>query len=369
MYRQGGVWLLLFALCFSRVEAVSCFHLWHDGRLFDSDHSPRCCEGFVFWSWGQCLALALDPSDPYAGTAHMPIGYLLLHFEFWWNICVFWIILRAVAKKCCPRVATRIERACPRCCCSWACFCWCPRRLSDTYLRARNGYTLIPVAAAAGELAQTAAAAPTVIPVAAAAGELAQAAAATPADSAIAQFDVGEEAKIMFHGTDSRSAQLIATRQRFRRSASGLLGEGIYVTSSLQKAQGYRTHHPNAKQVGGEHRNLPLLNGDPDPGCILACRVRLGACKTLDRDSPTDEFKGWDSDFNSAFSAGCPCCPVHGNDCPGHTSKGHRPEVLGLTPCRGRCATGWRRCPYANSAFEEYCVSPDASNLNLTMRH
>ena len=34
----------------------------------------------------------------------------------------------------------------------------------------------------------------------------------------------GEEVQVMFHGTDSRSAQLIACSQRFRRSAGGLLG-------------------------------------------------------------------------------------------------------------------------------------------------
>ena len=52
---------------------------------------------------------------------------------------------------------------------------------------------------------------------------------------------------------------------------------------------------------------------------------------------------------------GCPCCPEHGEDCPGHTLRGHSP-LAGTTPCLGRCAAGFRKCPRANSAFEEFCV-------------
>lgn len=197
----------------------------------------------------------------------------------------------------------------------------------------------------------------------------------------------GEEVTVMYHGTDSRAAQLIASSQRFRRSANtGLLGSGIYVTRSRQKAEGYRVHHPNAGQVGGGEHNLPLPSGEPDPGCILRFRVRLGACKKFRRDCPVEELQrseAWheqeipdliktDSmkaaaaaagmeriDYNSAYSRGCPCCPEHGEDCPGHTLRGHSP-LAGARPCLGRCPAGFRKCPLANSAFEEFCVyNPD----------
>eukprot|EP01047_Picozoa_sp_COSAG01_P003854 COSAG01_NODE_120_length_25409_cov_20.648572_2_plen_1795_part_00 len=59
--------------------------------------------------------------------------------------------------------------------------------------------------------------------------------------------------------------------------------------------------------------------------------------------------------YNSAHSAGCPCCPDHGEDCPGSPKNGHI-VPHGVTPCEGRCRTGFRVCPRANSAWEEFCV-------------
>ena len=50
----------------------------------------------------------------------------------------------------------------------------------------------------------------------------------------------GEEVTVMFHGTDTRAAQLICCSQRFRPSETGLLGKGIYMTQTRQKAEGYR---------------------------------------------------------------------------------------------------------------------------------
>jgi hypothetical protein len=184
----------------------------------------------------------------------------------------------------------------------------------------------------------------------------------------------GEEVAAMFHGTDSRAAQLIAAAQRFEASDDGLLGPGVYLTRTRQKAEGYRVHHPGAEVT----RNLPLFSGEPDPGCVLQCRVRLGVCKTLHRDDPRHALTSWhdtpvpkrtQSDtvkgaveraprqirYNSAYSRGCDCCPVHGENCPGHPDRGHKFQ-MGQQPCLGRCKTGLRNCPRANSTFEEFCV-------------
>ena len=98
----------------------------------------------------------------------------------------------------------------------------------------------------------------------------------------------------MYHGTDSHAAQLIVRSQRFRPSGTGLLGEGVYVTLNQQKAEGYRVWHPNAPgQAGGRRTNPPLANGEPDPGCILRFRVRLGACKRMTRDMPAAALQTW----------------------------------------------------------------------------
>lgn len=194
----------------------------------------------------------------------------------------------------------------------------------------------------------------------------------------------GEELTVMYHGTDSRAAQLICCKQLFRPSKGGLLGDGIYMTQTRQKAEGYRIHHPNAGAVGSNAYNGLLTSGEADPGCILQFRVRLGACKHFSRDPkihPVSEFKTWhdrsiltttssirkaavsagvrsnEIRYNSAFSGpGCPCCPIHGINCPGSPNKGHRP-LPGVEPCEGRCrAAAIRTCPKANVSFEEFCV-------------
>ena len=67
----------------------------------------------------------------------------------------------------------------------------------------------------------------------------------------------------MYHGTDSRAAQLIACSQRFRPSVGGMLGDGVYVTRTRQKAEGYRIHHPNSTS---SRHNLVRPAGQPDPG-------------------------------------------------------------------------------------------------------
>ena len=53
-----------------------------------------------------------------------------------------------------------------------------------------------------------------------------------PASLMVSEYS-GEEASDMYHGTDSRSAQLIVRSQRFRISAdpSGLLGKGVYINA------------------------------------------------------------------------------------------------------------------------------------------
>ena len=64
-----------------------------------------------------------------------------------------------------------------------------------------------------------------------------------------------------------------------------MLGEGVYVTRDKSKAEGYRTHHPNAS-AGAAPVNPLLQSGEPDPGCILEFRARIGVCKTFTRDGP-----------------------------------------------------------------------------------
>jgi hypothetical protein len=198
----------------------------------------------------------------------------------------------------------------------------------------------------------------------------------------------GEEFTDMFHGTNSRAAQLIVRSQRFEPSKTGMLGKGVYITSSREKAETYRDYHPNAKAVGGKSRNDPLPNGAPDIGCVLKFRARMGVCKTLAVGDPLmrcwhdaeveeeilsrsraakraaatanakfaedlelarpyaqrflsvvdrqltqkDDAEALQLRFvyNSAFSAGCPCTP--------------------------RCNKGMNSCPKANGVLEEWCI-------------
>eukprot|EP01048_Picozoa_sp_COSAG05_P004763 COSAG05_NODE_268_length_12518_cov_6.452774_8_plen_509_part_00 len=173
----------------------------------------------------------------------------------------------------------------------------------------------------------------------------------------------GQEVAIMYHGTDSRAAQLIVAGQRFKPSTEGLLGNGVYVTRTRQKAEGYRIHHPN----GASPTNAPLPSGAPDPGCILQFRARLGCCRTFTRQDALPmqrAHEAWHGQevraeditpqiqaaasaagiqvlrYNSAFSAGCACCPRHGEGCPGNPDKDERIILPpGKEPCDGRCHT------------------------------
>ena len=187
----------------------------------------------------------------------------------------------------------------------------------------------------------------------------------------------------MYHGTSSRFAQLIVAGQRFRRSkktSSSMFGEGVYVTRDKWKAEGYRTHHPNT--AVGAAANPLLQSGEPDPGCILEFRARIGVCKEFTRDGPGpshSSYFSWHDDevpesmrttsmeravtaahlpeltYNSAFTAGCSCCKDHGAGCPGSPEKGHHHQPPGQDPCKGRCETG-NRCKTANSSREEFCI-------------
>ena len=137
-----------------------------------------------------------------------------------------------------------------------------------------------------------------------------------------------------------------------------------------------RVHHPFAGMTGKSDRNPPLPSGDPDPGCILQFRVRLGICKEFGLADPVESFDTWHGEevpesewtvavreamakgnrktvrYNSAHSAGCSCCTQHGEGCPGSAKFGH---ILpsGVRSCGGRCGVGFRSlvdaCPTANS--------------------
>lgn len=101
-----------------------------------------------------------------------------------------------------------------------------------------------------------------------------------PTNSLPARTYSGDVVTVMYHGTDARAAQLIATSQQVLPSSQGLLGAGICITHNRQKAEGYHIHPPNASSVAHTtselHVNLPLRSGDPDPGCILRFQVLLG---------------------------------------------------------------------------------------------
>ena len=142
----------------------------------------------------------------------------------------------------------------------------------------------------------------------------------------------------------------------------------------------YKTNVPLACPRGAHtSSNLPLFSGEPDPGCILQFRVRLGVCRTVARHEPREDLSTWhdtavpalqrsgtvedavekaprEIHYNSAYSGpGRDCCAVHGENCPGTPSKGH-PFQMGEQACSGRCRAGVRQCPRANCSFEEFCI-------------
>lgn len=53
---------------------------------------------------------------------------------------------------------------------------------------------------------------------------------------------------VMYHGTSSRCAQSILS-QGFRQSPDGMLGPGVYLSRSLEKASRYPINHPEWDRV------------------------------------------------------------------------------------------------------------------------
>ncbi|KAK7938719.1 hypothetical protein WMY93_002045 [Mugilogobius chulae] len=49
---------------------------------------------------------------------------------------------------------------------------------------------------------------------------------------------------LMYHGTSSKNAQSILSSGRFKPSSGGILGPGVYLCGTLQKASRYPTGHP-----------------------------------------------------------------------------------------------------------------------------
>ena len=88
--------------------------------------------------------------------------------------------------------------------------------------------------------------------------------------SLAADVYAGREETEMFHGTDSHAAQLIVRGQRFRPSATGMLGAGVYVTRSRRKAEGYRTdlyrntpESLDSRVLGEEYMRTASVSGTP----------------------------------------------------------------------------------------------------------
>lgn len=75
----------------------------------------------------------------------------------------------------------------------------------------------------------------------------------------------GKKSYIMYHGTSFQSALLIL-QNGFRQSQKGMLGPGVYVTRSFQKATAY----PKTLQMG----DVPV---------VLLVRVRVGKVKRIDK--------------------------------------------------------------------------------------
>ena len=98
-----------------------------------------------------------------------------------------------------------------------------------------------------------------------------------------------EEFQLMFHATSSAAASAIVQSQTFRRSGSGSVGPGVYLSKDRAQAEGYR------KPLG--------------TGSVLKCRVKLGVCIQLrDQDGRTDPLmKTWHSH----------CLPCRGCSLPG----------------------------------------------------
>ncbi|XP_056325288.1 grass carp reovirus (GCRV)-induced gene 2q [Danio aesculapii] len=81
----------------------------------------------------------------------------------------------------------------------------------------------------------------------------------------------GRRSYIMYHGTTMAKALQIQ-RQGFMRSADGMLGPGVYVSRSKEKASRYPIQETTKRQLTGEHCSL----------AILKLRVRVGKVKRID---------------------------------------------------------------------------------------
>ncbi|NP_001232919.1 grass carp reovirus (GCRV)-induced gene 2q isoform X1 [Danio rerio] len=81
----------------------------------------------------------------------------------------------------------------------------------------------------------------------------------------------GQRSYIMYHGTTMAKALQIQ-RQGFMRSADGMLGPGVYVSRSKEKASRYPLNETTKRLLTGEH--CPLA--------ILKLSVRVGKVKRID---------------------------------------------------------------------------------------
>jgi hypothetical protein len=106
----------------------------------------------------------------------------------------------------------------------------------------------------------------------------------------------GGEARILYHGT-SLEAILAIQESGFRVDLSGtnagaMLGPGVYVTTTLQKALNY------AKREG-----VPGKEPNPAAGGVFELEVNLGRCYTVRSNTP-GERTGWASQgYDSAWAA------------------------------------------------------------------
>ena len=113
-----------------------------------------------------------------------------------------------------------------------------------------------------------------------------------PRDSLAVGVYAGEEFCDMYHATSTKFATAIVQSQKFKRSAGGCLGPGIYLTRDRAKAECYR------KPSGA--------------GPVLKCRVKLGKCIELrDQQGRADPLmKLWHSHCEP-----CRGCSLPGGQC------------------------------------------------------
>ncbi|XP_069380032.1 uncharacterized protein [Paralichthys olivaceus] len=86
----------------------------------------------------------------------------------------------------------------------------------------------------------------------------------------------------MYHGTSVASARLIIANG-FRRSLTGMLGEGVYVSRSMLKASSYPKNSKKSERV------------------VLEVRVRVGRVKRIDKDDHPLQYTWSTSGYNTAW--------------------------------------------------------------------